>query len=73
MHRATDLFRVALDMQGIRFKDVLAAVAVACSVLAMQAGLIAGAISLVDWIQGRPHTVIPAILALLDVLDGVRR
>lgn len=68
--RATDLYRVALEMRHIRLQDVLGAVVVACGVLSVQALLMMGAISLVDWIQGRPHTVIPAIVAFLEMLDG---
>jgi len=30
---------------------------------------VAGLISLVDWLQGQPHTVLPKFTALLDWLD----
>ncbi|HEY0878964.1 MAG TPA: hypothetical protein VGE10_10995 [Zeimonas sp.] len=31
------------------------------------------AITLLDWLEGRPHSVIPALMAFLEVLDGGAR
>lgn len=54
------------DAHQLRAADLLA--------LALGYGLmlavgVAGLISLVDWLQGQPHTVLPQIAALLDWLD----
>lgn len=70
--RATDLHPVALRLARLRFDDVLALGVWICGVFALPFVVVTVGISLVDWIQGNPHTVLPAILAFLDTLDGVR-
>lgn len=71
--RATDLHPLALRVARIRFDDVLGAFIVICGMFALPFVVVTIGISLVDWIQGNPHTVLPAIIAFLDTLDGVRR
>lgn len=70
--RATDLHRFALQLRRIRAVDLLAAVVIGCGAITLYVLVMMGAISLVDWIEGRPHTVIPAIVAFLQTADGVR-
>ena len=70
IRRESPLLRAArqadLAAHQLRAVDLLA--------LALGYGLllsvgVAGLISLVDWLQGQPHTVLPQIAALLDWLD----
>lgn len=67
--RATDLARLEWEIRhsGIRPIDLLA--------MALGYGLLltvvlAIVVSLVDWMQGRPHEVLPQIVALLEWIDG---
>ena len=68
--RATNLHATALAMRQSRRDDWMA-------MLVMLAAFIAGlfvfqcaAISLLDWLDGKPNSVVPAIVAFLDVIDG---
>lgn len=54
----------------IRLVDVLGAVVMVSGAITLYVLAMMGAISLVDWMQGRPHTVLPAIVAFLQTLDG---
>lgn len=70
--RATDLHSVALAARQSRRDEWLAIVVM---LGAFFAGLFVVefiAISLLDWLEGRPHSVIPALMALLETLDGGR-
>ncbi len=71
--RATDLHPMALRLARLRFDDVLAAFVWICGVFALPFVIVTVGITVVDWIQGNPHTVLPAIVAFLDTLDGVAR
>lgn len=63
------LRQLDLDARQLRAVDLLA-LAVGYGVLL--AVLVATAISIIDWLDGRPDSVIPAIAAALDALDGWR-
>jgi hypothetical protein len=59
--RATDLHRLLLDLGRVRFVDILGAVVMLCVLFF----IVAGTVSLLDLLDGRPHEVLPAILAAI--------
>ncbi len=65
--RATDLHRAAYDLRHMRPVDLLA---LALGYGLLLAVVVGAAVSLVDWLQDRPHEVWPQIVALLDWIDG---
>lgn len=58
------------DAHQLRGVDLLALAIGYGLLLAIVAGL---AVSLLDWLAGRPHEVLPAIVSLLEALDGAPR
>lgn len=71
--RATDLHRVAHDLRHSRGSDWLAMVVMLAAFICGLAVFEAVAITLLDWIEGRPHSVLPALMALFETLDGGAR
>ena len=66
---ATDLHRAALALRNTRVTDLLALVIVACAFVLLLAFLIGGAVSLLDWLDGRENQVWPQLAALLARMD----
>lgn len=70
--RVTDYHATALAFHRSRRSDWLAIVVMLAAFFAGLAVVECIAITVLDWLDGRPHTVIPAILAFLETLDGAR-
>lgn len=70
--RMTDLHQYALRAHQSRGSDWLAMVVMLAAFICALAIFESVAISVLDWLDGKPNSVIPAIRALLDVLDGGR-
>lgn len=68
--RATDLHAAALAARQSRREEWIATIVMLAAFLAGLFVVECIAISLLDWIEGRPHSVWPAIVAFLDVIDG---
>ena len=71
--RATDLHATALAMRQSRREDWIAA---AVMVAAFLAGLFlfqCAAISVLDWLDDKPNSVVPALMAFLETIDGARQ
>ena len=69
--RATDLHKVALSMRQSRGEDWLAIVVMVAAFFVGMFVFMSAAISLLDWLDGRDNSVLPAITAFLDALDNV--
>lgn len=66
LRRDNDLLRAARDDRYLRPLDRVALILGYGLLLSV---FVAGLISLVDWLQGQPHTVLPRFTALLDWID----
>lgn len=71
--RATNLHPIALAARQSRREDWLAIVVLLSAFFLGLFVVELVAISLLDWLEGRPHSVIPALMAFLEVLDGGAR
>lgn len=68
--RATDLHQYALRAHESRREDWLAIVVLLSAFFFGLFVLELVAISVLDWLEGRPHSVLPALQAFLETLDG---
>lgn len=64
--RATNLYRVALAMRQSRGEDWLGMVVMVALFVCALAVFEAAAITLLDWMGGRPNSVLPALMALFE-------
>jgi len=71
--RPTDLHATALAMRQSRGKDWIAAVVMIGAFLAGMFLFQCFAISVLDWLDDKPNSVVPALMAFLETIDGVRR
>lgn len=71
--RATNYHAVALAARQSRRDDWIAIVVMLAAFFAGLFVVECIAISVLDAIEGRPHSVIPALMAFLEVLDGGAR
>lgn len=71
--RMTDLHQYALRAHQSRGSDWLAMVVMLAAFICGLAVFEAVAITLLDWIEGRPHSVLAALRALFETLDGGAR
>ena len=58
-----------LAMHRARFADLLALAVCGCAFLLLLAFAVGGAVSLLDWLDGRPNQVWPQIAALIARMD----
>ncbi len=71
MRLATErMLRPLHAARQVRAADVLGSSVMLAGFLALLFLAECIAISLLDWAMGRPHTVIPALVAFLETLDG---
>ena len=61
--------QVDLAMHQARFADWLAIAIAGCAFLLLLAMAVGGAVSLLDWLDGRPNQVWPQLAALLARMD----
>lgn len=71
--RPTNLHALALAARQSRRADWIATVVMLAAFAAGLFVLEVVAISVLDWIDGRPHSVIPALQAFFETLDGSAR
>lgn len=68
-----DVMRAArqadLALHRARFADWLAIAVAGCAFLLLLAFAVGGAVSLLDWLDGRPNQVWPQLAALLARMD----
>ena len=67
--RATDLHRAALALRNTRASDMLAIVVTGCAFVLLLGLVIGGAVSLLDWLDGREQQVWPQLASLLARVD----
>lgn len=58
------------DAHRLRAVDAILYIVGAAVLLAV---LVASMIRVIDWMEGRPDSIVPAIVAFLDVIDGGAR